>query len=132
MAKSVSEVREIELLDGTEVTLRPASITVLKKIMKVIGKMSSEVSETDLENAGDHIMDILVEASAVALEKQLPDSAGFVKLDPVKDKSDYDAMRERYEELVDMNIVNLVNSVCGGINFDDPNLAAAREAAGTN
>jgi hypothetical protein len=41
-------------------------------------------------------------------------------------------MRERYEELVDMNIVNLVNSVCGGINFDDPNLAAAREAAGTN
>lgn len=118
MAKEVATVEEIKLLDGTEVTLRPCSIKVLKKFMKVFKKME-ELEDVDQEK----IMDILVEASAVALQKQLPDVTKFV--------DDEDESREDYEEMVDMDIVNKVNEVCGGIKFDDPNLlAAAREQAG--
>lgn len=128
MATSVANEKKILLLDETEVTLRPASIKVLKKFMKTFGKMT-ELEEPDQ----DKIMDILVEASAVALQKQLPDVTGFVDLDPEKDEEEYTKQRDEYEEMVDMDIVNLVNEICGGIKFDDPNLSlAAAEAAGTN
>lgn len=132
MAHEVAAVKEIKLLDGTEVTLRSSSIKVLKKFMKVFKKME-ELTEPDQEK----IMDILVEASAVALQKQLPDVTGFVDLDPTeknKEKvAEAEKQRGEYEEMVDMDIVNLINEVCGGIKFDDPNLlAAAREAAGSN
>lgn len=128
MAKEVSNVQKIELLDGTEVTLRPASIKTLKKIMKVIAKLD-EIEGGDQ----NEVMDVLVEASAVALQKQLPDVAGFVDLNPEKDEEEYEKQREEYEEMVDMDIVNLVNEVCGGIKFNDPNqVLAAMEAAGTN
>lgn len=132
MATSVSEQREIELLDGTVVTLRPASINVLKKFMKTFGKLG-ELEGPDQEK----IMDILVECSAVALQKQLPDVAGFVDISPeTKNKVErekYDKMRSEYQDMVDMDIVSLVNEICGGIKFDDPNLSlAAAEAAGTN
>jgi uncharacterized protein YqgV (UPF0045/DUF77 family) len=128
LAKEVSNVQKINLLDETVVTLRPASIKVLKKIMAVIEKLDS------LEDGNQNdVMDILVEASAVALQKQLPDVASFVDLDPKKDKEEYDKQREEYEEMVDMDIVNLVNEVCGGIKFNDPNqVLAAMEAAGEN
>ena len=129
MATSVSNEKEILLLDGPVDTLRPASIKVLKKFMKKFGEL------TELDNPDqDRIMDILVEASAVALQKQLPDVADFVDLDPKKDKESYEKKRDEYEEMVDMDIVNLVNEICGGIKFDDPNLplAANREAAGEN
>jgi hypothetical protein len=126
MANTVSSTTNIELLDGTEVVLRAASIKVLKQIMKVLGKLT-EVGPD--ENA---IMDILVEASAVALKPQVA-AAGFVDLDAKKDGKDYTTMREQYEELVDMDIVNLVNEICGGVKFDDPNpLAPQKEAVGTN
>jgi hypothetical protein len=132
LATSVSDERKISLLDETEVTLRPASINVLKKFMKTFGKMS-ELEEPDQEK----IMDILVECSAVALQKQLPDVAGFVDLNPdsknKEEKENYVKMRTEYQDMVDMDIVSLVNEVCGGIKFDDPNLnLAATEAAGTN
>jgi hypothetical protein len=125
LATSVANEKKILLLDETEVTLRPASIKVLKKFMKTFGKMT----ELDTPDQ-DSIMDILVEASAVALQKQLPDVTGFVDLDP--DSEEYTKQRDEYEEMVDMDIVNLVNEICGGIKFDDPNLSLAAEAAGTN
>jgi hypothetical protein len=129
MAKTVSEVRQIELLDGTEVTLRPASIKVLRKIMKTVGTIKDLEPNEELEG---NIMDILVTTSAVALQKQLPDVTKFVDLDPEKDEEEYEKNREEYEEMVDMDIVSLVNEVCGGIKFDAPNPMNPAEAAGTN
>lgn len=126
MAKEVASVQEIKLLDGTEVTLRPASITVLKKIMKSIKKLD------EIEDANeDAVMDVLVDTSAVALRKQLPDVTEWLDLKPEDDE--YDAKREEYTDMIDMEIVNLVNEVCGGIKFNDPNqVLAAMEAAGKN
>lgn len=134
MAKTVSEVREIELLDGTPVTIRPASISVLRKIMAKVGTIS-KIDADKVDSLEDEIMNILVEASAIALRKQLPDVTKFVELDPSKkaDKEEYDKTREEYEDMVDMDIVSLVNEVCGGVKFDNPNpLNPATEAAGTN
>lgn len=126
MAKEVASVQEIKLLDGTEVTLRPASITVLKKIMKSIKKLD-EIKDAD----EDAVMDVLVDTSAVALRKQLPDVTGWLDLKPEDD--DYEEKREEYTDMIDMEIVNLVNEVCGGIKFNDPNqVLAAMEAAGKN
>ena len=126
MAKEVANIQEINLLDGTEVTLRPASITVLKKIMKSIAKLDK------IEDGNqDEIMDVLVDTSAVALRKQLPDVTEWLDMKPEDD--DYEAKREEYTDMVDMDIVSLVNEVCGGIKFNDPNqVLAAMEAAGTN
>lgn len=132
MAEEVAAVKEIKLLDGTEVVLRSASIKVLRKFMKTFAKMQ-ELESPDQ----DKIIDILVECTAVALQKQLPDVTGFV--DVSEDEKNKETVaeaakqREEFEDMVDMDIVNLVNEVCGGIKFDDPNLlAAAREAAGEN
>lgn len=126
MAKEVASVQEIKLLDGTEVTLRPASITVLKKIMKSIKKLD-EIKDAN----EDAVMDVLVDTSAVALRKQLPDVTEWLDLKPEDDE--YEAKREEYTDMIDMEIVNLVNEVCGGIKFNDPNqVLAAMEAAGKN
>lgn len=132
MAQEVATVKEIKLLDGTEVTLRPSSISVLKKFMRVFKRLN-DLEEPDQEK----IMDILVECSAVALKKQLPDVTEFVDISPDDKNADkrakYESTRAEYEDMVDMDIVNLVNEVCGGIKFDDPNLRLpAAEAAGTN
>lgn len=73
------------------------------------------------------VMEVLVDASAIALQKQLPEATAYI--------DDAEKSRDDYEELVDMDMVTKINEVCGGIKFDDPNLlaAAARaEAAGQN
>lgn len=126
MAKEVASKQEILLLDDTEVTLRPASITVLKEIMKSIARLD------EIEDANqDDVMDVLVDTSAVALRKQLPDVTGWLDMKPSDD--DYAKKRQEYTDMVDMEIVNLVNEVCGGIKFNDPNqVLAAMEAAGKN
>ena len=50
----------------------------------------------------------------------------------VKHPELYEKLRGEYEEMVDMDIVSLVNEVCGGIKFDAPNPMNPAEAAGTN
>ena len=110
MATTVYDVEEIQLQNGATVKLKPLTIKELRKFMVVIQKTAEATTE-------DETLSILIEACAVALEKQLPD---LVK--------DIDA----FEDTLDVPTINRILEVCGGIKMDDPNLLAAAVLAGQN
>ena len=110
MATTVYSVEEISLQNGVTVKLKPLTIKELRKFMVVIQKTADVTTE-------DETLTILIEACAVALEKQLPD---LVK--------DVDA----FEDVLDVPTINRILEVCGGIKMDDPNLLAAAVLAGQN
>ena len=110
MATTVYDVEEIQLQNGATVKLKPLTIKELRKFMVVIQKTAEVTSE-------DETLTILIEACAVALEKQLPDL--------VKDK-------DAFEDTLDVPTINRILEVCGGIKMDDPNLLAATVLAGQN
>jgi phosphohistidine swiveling domain-containing protein len=110
LATTVYSVEEITLQNGVTVKLKPLTIKELRKFMVVIQKTAEVTTE-------DETLTILIEACAVALEKQLPD---LVK--------DVDA----FEDVLDVPTINRILEVCGGIKMDDPNLLAAAVLAGQN
>lgn len=110
MATTVYDIEEIQLQNGAIVKLKPLTIKELRKFMVVIQKTAEVTSE-------DETLTILIEACAVALEKQLPE---LVK--------DIDA----FEDTLDVPTINRILEVCGGIKMDDPNLLAATVLAGQN
>jgi phosphohistidine swiveling domain-containing protein len=110
LATTVYSVEEITLQNGVTVKLKPLTIKELRKFMVVIQKTADVTTE-------DETLTILIEACAVALEKQLPD---LVK--------DVDA----FEDVLDVPTINRILEVCGGIKMDDPNLLAAAVLAGQN
>ena len=108
MATKVYDVEEIELQNGAKVKLKPLTIKDLRKFMAAIQKTQEVKTE-------DETLTVLIDACAVALEKQLPDL--------VKD-------REALEDVLDVPTINRILEVCGGIKMDDPNLLAAVALAG--
>lgn len=110
MATTVYDVEEIELQNGSKVKLKPLSIKELRKFMAAIQKTADSQTE-------EQTLTILIDACAVALEKQLPDL--------VKD-------RDALEDALDVPTINRILEVCGGIKMDDPNLLAAAVLAGQN
>ena len=110
MATTVYDVEEIQLQNGATVKLKPLTIKELRKFMVAIQKTAEATTE-------DETLTILIDACAVALEKQLPDL--------VKD-------RDAFEDTLDVPTINRILEVCGGIKMDDPNLLAAAVLAGQN
>ena len=110
MASTVYDVEEIQLQNGANVKLKPLSIKELRKFMVAIQKTADIKSE-------EETLTILIDACAVALEKQLPEL--------VKD-------RDAFEDALDVPTINRILEVCGGIKMDDPNLLAAAVLAGQN
>ena len=110
MATTVYDVEEIELQNGARVKLKPLTIKELRKFMVAIQRTQEVTSE-------DETLNILIDACAVALEKQLPEL--------VKD-------RDALEDALDVPTINRILEVCGGIKMDDPNLLAAAVLAGQN
>ncbi|NDB60095.1 hypothetical protein EB001_16840 [bacterium] len=110
MATTVYDVEEIELQNGAKVKLKPLTIKELRKFMEAIRKTGEVSTEEETLN-------ILIDACAVALEKQLPDLV-----------TDRDAL----EDALDVPTINRILEICGGIKMDDPNLLAAAVLAGQN
>ena len=110
MATTVYDVEEITLQNGATVKLKPLTIKELRKFMAAISKTGDAQTE-------DETLTVLIDACAVALEKQLPEL--------VKD-------RDAFEDVLDVPTINRILEVCGGIKMDDPNLLAAAVLAGQN
>ena len=110
MANTIYDVEEIELQNGAKVKLKPLTIKELRKFMVAIQKTANTTSE-------DETLDVLIDACAVALEKQLPELV---------------ADRDALEDALDVPTINRILEVCGGIKMDDPNLLAAAVLAGQN
>jgi hypothetical protein len=110
LARTVYDVEKIKLQNGAEVELKPLTIKELRKFMTVIQKTAEVSSE-------DETLTLLIDACAVALEKQLPEL--------VKD-------RDAFEDVLDVPTINRILEICGGIKMDDPNQLAAAVLAGQN
>jgi phosphohistidine swiveling domain-containing protein len=110
LANTVYNIEEITLQNGAVVKLKPLTIKELRKFMVVIQKTAEITSE-------EETLTILIDACAVALEKQLPELV---------------SNRDALEDALDVPTINRILEVCGGIKLDDPNLLAAAVLAGQN
>lgn len=105
MATSVYEVVEVELQDGTKVTMKPLKISLLRDFMKEFQKISDE------KISGDNIksMDLLLDCAVIAMKQYKADIA----------------TKEKLEDIVDLPTVYKIIEVAAGIKLNDPNLLAA-------
>ncbi len=89
MATTVYDVQEVKLQNGATVKLKPLTIKELRKFMAVIQKTAEVKTE-------DETLDLLIDACAVALEKQLPDLV---------------ADRDAFEDVLDVPTINSLNCI---------------------
>ena len=111
MATTVYDVVEIELSDGTAITLKPLSIKKLKKFMDVIKEM--ELPENEAEDAA---MEIFIKAAMVCIESSSPELG---------------SNKEKFEDVIEVPTMMKILEVCGGLKLNDPNLLGAA-LVGTN
>lgn len=107
MATKVYDTAELELQDGTVVTVRPLNIKQLRSFMEIVSKLDAS---TDSDN-----LDTLLDACAIALSKQVPDLV---------------ANRERLEEALDIPTIWKILEIAGGIKMNDPNQLAEAALVG--
>ena len=111
MATSVYETVEVELMDGTSITMRPLKISLLRDFMKEFQKLGDEkISEDNIKS-----MDLLLNCSVIAMRQYNPDLAS----------------KEKLEEIIDLPTIYKVIEVASGVKLNDPNALAAA-LAGTN
>lgn len=123
MAKPVYQEREISLQDGTEVVLRPLPIARLKRFMAA-WKAIADVP------ADDDGLDIFVNCCGISLEHNFRD-----KFDELKASGDEkeagEVLSEKYKDylsdVLDLETMNVILEVCGGINLSDPKLLEAAQ-----
>ena len=112
MATTAYDIVEVTLLDGTELTLKPASIKTLRKFMARFDDLAKAENE-------DEAMTVLVDLAGLLIQKQAPDLA-----------ADKDAL----EDALDMETTYKIIEICGGVKLNDPKLMEqamkAVEAAG--
>ena len=111
MATTVYDIVEIELSDGTSITLKPLPIKQLRKFMEVINTMQ----DSD-EQDPDAAMEVFIEASMICLDNIRPDLA--------KNK-------DKFEEVVEVPTMMKILEIVGGLKLTDPNLLGAA-LVGTN
>jgi len=79
MAITISEEKEIALLDGTTIKVRPLKISLLKKFMETfdtIGAVSADNTKS---------MEVLLQCGLIAMQQYSPDHATIEKLEEVLD-----------------------------------------------
>ena len=111
MATTVYEIVDVELLDGSVITMKPLKISLLRDFMKHFEKISDpKIAEDNIKS-----MDLLLECAVIAMKQYKPELAE----------------KEKLEELIDLPTIYKVVEVAAGIKMNDPNALAAA-LAGTN
>lgn len=108
MATKVYETIELELQDGTVVTVKPLNLKTLRLVMKEWQKIAEIQNEDDF-------LDILVKCTSIAMSHLAPEKADSV------------------EEDIDLQTMYKILEISADIKLNDPNLAAtARDHLGKN
>jgi len=114
MATTVYTTEEIELQDGTVVTLKPLNlkgVRVFQEQLKRYNDYLLSLVESGNQNPDeDKTLDMFKEMTKVCLQREAPELV-----------SDDDA----FEEALDIDTIFKVLEVCAGIKLNDPNLQAA-------
>jgi hypothetical protein len=143
LATTVYTVEEVELQDGRVATLKPLVIKRLRHFMKMIGEMG----EMDDQEA---IEDVMMNCAAFCIAREHPQYWNEKKDNGSYDDPDYEktgeadeeipklprlrgGYTEEFEDAIDTPTMVRIIKVCGGIDFESPELlraaAAAQEAA---
>jgi inhibitor of KinA sporulation pathway (predicted exonuclease) len=73
MATTVNESQSIKLIDGTELTVRPLKISLLRSFMKKFEGIAAVADDNDKS------MNLLMECVQIAMEQYKPELAGDIK-----------------------------------------------------
>lgn len=105
MATQVTEIIDIELMDGSQLTLRPLKISLLRDFMKEFQKIGDEkIAEDNLKS-----MDLLLDCAVIAMRQYNPELADKTKL----------------QDVIDLPTIYKVIEIAAGIKLNDPNALAA-------
>lgn len=105
MATKVYEVVEVELMDGTNISMRPLKISLLRDFMEEFQKIGEEEIATDNIKS----MDVLMKCASIAMKQYKEELSDVDKL----------------EEVIDLPTVYKIIEVASGIKLNDPNVLAA-------
>jgi hypothetical protein len=110
MPSTVYETLEIKLSNGQTITIKPLSISHLKKFLAVVKKLQNDDVKSE-----EQAMEIFVEAGMVCMEQFAPDLA---------------ADKDLFENTIEVPTLMKVLEVAGGLklNNDDPNFPGANLA----
>jgi len=72
MATTVHEAHKVTLIDGTEITLRPLKISLLRKFMKKFEGVAAVVEDNDKS------INLLMECVLIAMEQYKPELAADI------------------------------------------------------
>ena len=111
MATQVYETTEIELLDGTKISMRPLKISLLRDFMKKFEGIQ-KVAEDNQKS-----MDVLIDCVQIAMKQYSPELAED---------------RVKLEDNIDLPSVYKVIEAASGIKFDDSGNVAATGIRGLN
>ena len=111
MATTVYDLLDIELSDGTTITLKPLPIKQLRKFMDVVNNMQQTENESE-----DAAMEVFINAAMICLQNLRPDLAND---------------KDKFEEVIEIPTMMKILEVVGGLKLTDPNLLGAA-LVGTN
>lgn len=98
---------EIELQDGTELTLRPA-------VLKVLRKGNAKMQDFPTAESEDEALTVMAEAAYICIHSQLEEGKQSI---------------EWFEDAVDMESLYKILEVCLGIKLNNPKLLEAVAAS---
>lgn len=101
MTTTINEETKIVLLDGTELSVRPLKISLLREFMKTFEKVS-EVSDDNNKS-----LDVLLECVQIALKQYAPELAVDVA---------------KLEDMLDLPLVYKIVEEASGVNLADGSL----------
>jgi inhibitor of KinA sporulation pathway (predicted exonuclease) len=101
MATTVNEAKKVTLIDGTELSVRPLKISLLRNFMKKFEGIAAVAEDNEKS------MNILMECVQIALQQYKPDLATDVKA---------------LEELLDLPTVYEIVEGASGIKLSDASL----------
>ena len=111
MATTVYETIDIELMDGTKLSMRPLKISLLREFMKKFEGIS------DVFDSNEKSMDLLMECVQIAMKQYAPE---------------YSDDRQKLEDNIDMPSVYRVIEAAAGIKLDDQGNALAAGLPGVS
>lgn len=122
MAKSIYDVKTVELQDGVEVELRPLPLGKQKLFMRVWGETDKVAEQPTQDEANDLSLDIYLRCVAICLSKQFGEK--FEDNLSASGKPS-DEFYEYLSEVIDNPTAEEILSVCGGLRLNDPKFKEA-------
>jgi len=101
MATTVNEEKELTLIDGTKIKVRPLKISLLRPFMKKFEGIADVASDNDKS------MNLLMECVQIAMKQYSPELAGDIKA--LEENIDLPTVYKIVEEASGVNLGEVTN-----------------------